>query len=449
MIWLWITAALILSYLPLINKKIDLAHYMWLLIPIDAYGISIAGAVVKPYMVFALMLPIILYARNKGTDFDLSASKGQLLAGVISILIIVVNVVNNNDNAYTVKAALMTFVVYICAQLYASCTDNQNNEQLSDMFIASCFGYGIVYFVAYLCLMSNINIGGLIANERSQDGLFMLLSNMNHGQYVQVYRLRGFAFDPNTMFVQFIFGICACVSRLSKKFSFYYIFTFIISIVCILLSSSRMGLLCCVISIIITALVNTSQVKNVKKKIFSIIGMLVICASLLIAAITRWGQSVLSSLLSTYQNRSSLTDEYGRFSIWKECLGIYWDNNPMLGVGLGQMDRYTMTERMTHNTWLQFICECGLIVGGITVAYFFTVMIIGWAKTRFQHRLDPDNTSYLSLVIGYTVTIISLLSVDNITCSYLWFGALLLLKTANYVPQKTQNIKLKTHQESS
>lgn len=434
MIWLWITAALILSYLPLINKKIDLAHYMWLLIPVDAYGISVAGAVIKPYMVFALMLPIILYAKNKGTDFDLSASKGQLLAGIISILIIIVNMLNSNDASST-KAAIMTFVVYICAQLYVSSTNCENREQLSDMFIATCFGYGIVYLIAYLFLINNVNFGGLTAVDRSQDGLFMLLTNMNQGQYIQVYRLRGFSFDPNTMFVQFIFGICACVSRLSKKLNLYHVLTFVISIVCIILSSSRMGLLCCIVSIIITVFISINQVESVRKKILSIIGTLTICTGTLIVTMTRWGQSFLSSLLSTYSNRSSLTDEYGRFSIWKECLKIYWDNDPTLGVGLGQMDQYTVTERMTHNTWLQFICECGLIVGGITVVYFFTVMIIGWSKTKFQHRVNPDNTVYLSLVIGYTVTIISLISVDNITCSYLWFGALLLLKMASYVPK--------------
>lgn len=439
---------MILSYLPLINKKIDLAHYMWLLIPIDAYGISIAGAVVKPYMVFALMLPIILYAKNKGTDFDLSATKGQLLAGIISILIIVVNMINNKDS-YTIKAAIMTFVVYICAQLCASSTDNRSREQLSDVFIATCFGYGIVYLIAHLCLANNFNPGGLIATERSEDGLFMLMSNMNQGQYIQVLRLRGFSSDPNIMFVQFIFGICACVSRLMKKFNLYYALTFVISIVCILLSSSRMGLLCCIVSIIITVLVTTSQIENTRKKILSIISMLSICAGILIVTITSWGQSFVSSLLSTYQNRSRLTDEYGRFSIWKDCFKVYWEKDPLLGVGLGQMDNYTMTERMTHNTWLQFICECGVIVGTIAVLYFLGTMIIGWAKTGFQHKMDPNNTSYLSLVIGYTVTIISLMSVDNITCSYLWFGALLLLKMASYAPKAVpQNIKVKTHPKS-
>jgi len=279
-------------------------------------------------------------------------------------------------------------------------------------------------------LEKGIDINGIVALDRTQDGLFMQMSNMSGGSYVEAYRLRGFAYDPNTMFVQFVFGISACVCKLFKKFNLYHIFTFIISIVCILLSSSRMGLLCGVIAIAITALVSISQYESVRKKLTSTIALLASCALFLIFTVTKVGQSILSQLLSTYSNRSSLTDEYGRFSIWKECLKVYWEKNPLWGVGLGQMSKFTATERMTHNTWLQFICECGLIVGGIVIIYFFSVLIIGWIRTGIKHRNDPNNTSYLILVIGYTVTIVSLLSADNISCSYLWFGALLVLKMA-------------------
>lgn len=429
MIWLWIIAALILSLLPLINKKIDLSYYMWILLPIDAYGISIAGAVVKPYMIFAVVLPVVLYAKNKCNNFNLSASKGQLFLGIISSLIIAVNLLSS-DSFSSVKAAIMTLVVYLCAQLYTSSADCKNSEQLSDVFIAACFGCGVVYLIAYVCLQNGLDISGIVALDRAQDGMFMQMRTMSNGSYLEVYRLRGFAYDPNTMFVQFIFGISVCTSRLFKKFNLYYVFTLIISMLCIILSSSRMGLICGVASIVITSFVSIIQSESIKKKILSFVSVLTIGIGLLVVVMSSWGQSKLSSILATYSNRSNLTDEYGRFSIWKECFAVYWEKSPFLGVGLGKMSQYTTTERMTHNTWLQFICECGLIVGCITIIYFLSIMIIGWAKTVTKYRNDPENTSYLSLVIGYTVTIISLVSADNTTCSYLWFGALLLLKMA-------------------
>lgn len=438
MIWMWIIASLILSLLPLINKKIDLSYYMWLLIPIDTYGISLAGAVIKPYMIFAVILLLVTYAKNKGTDFDLRASKEQLFAGVISILIIITGAFSGSFAI--LKASLLALIVYICAQMYVSSVDCSKSEQLSDVFIASCFGCTIVYIVAYICLQSGLDIGGIVTHERSQPGMFMQMSNMSSGKFILAYRLRGFAYDPNTMFPQLIFGISACVTRLFKKFNFYYIITIALSVFSIFLSSSRMGLICCAIAIVITTVVSINHLDNVKKKMSSFIIILILCSVALLFLMTNSGQSMITSLLSTYQNRSSLTDEYGRFSIWKECLNIYWNKNPILGVGLGQMDNLTATNRMTHNTWLQFICECGLIVGGIAVTYFFGVMIIGWARTKIKHLNDPQNSSYLCLIIGYTLTIVSLASADNITCSYLWFGALLVLKMAFYLKPESPKL---------
>ena len=438
MIWLWIILALVLSYLPLINKKIDLANYMWILIPVDAYGISVAGATIKPYMIFAVFLPIALYAKNKGTQFDLSASKGQLLAGIISTLIIIVNLFNSTNPA-SVKAAFMTLVVYICAQFYVSCTDCSKSDQLNDVFIASCFGCGIVYIATYFLMQSGLFTDSIVANVRADNGLYLQMNNMVNGNFSQSFRLRGFSFDPNTMFVQFIFGITACVSKIAKKFNLYHLVTLLISVFCILLSGSRMGLLCCITAIVITAIVAISELESIRKKLLSIIATLTICVGALIFSMSRFGQSMLSSLFSAYSNRSSLTDEYGRFSIWNECVKIYWEKNPLFGVGYNNMSTYTMTERMTHNTYLQFICECGLLVGGLAVIYFLSIAFIGWSKLRFQHKISKNNGAFLPMVIGYTMTLVSLFSVDNLTCSYLWFGALTLIKIAYYVPQDTEH----------
>lgn len=431
MMWIWIIAAVVLSLLPLINKKIDLSSYIWILLPLDAYGLSIAGSVVKPYMIFAVILPIVYYAKNKTRSVDLGASKGQLIAGIITVLILTQSIFNG-DNFAAVKGSIMLLIVYGCAQLYVSCTDGSKSEQLSDVFIASCFGCGIVYIVAHILLQSGIELYGIVTTERAADGMFMKMRTVNNGSFTEAYRLRGFSYDPNTMFVQFIFGISACISKLFKKFNLYHVITIVISVFCVILSSSRMGIICCAASAFLAMVVGIAQLPNVKKKILSIISILFGLTSTLGVLMSRWGQSMLSSLLSTYQNRSSLNDEYGRFSIWKECMSVYWNKNPLWGVGLGNMDALTTTERMTHNTWLQFICECGFIVGGIVIIYFITVLIIGWVNTKQKHINEPDNTAYLCTIIGYTVTIISLSSADNITCSYLWFGALLVLKLAFY-----------------
>lgn len=441
MIWVFIIVSLILSYLPLINKKIELSNYMWLLIPIDAYGISVAGATIKPYMILALILPFVFYAKNKCASTDLSASKSQLMGGIVAILILIQSIFVS-ENIAVVKAASMLIVVYICTQVYTSCSDQTKFEQLSDIFIASCFGCSIVFVLSYILVQMNINISGLVATDRTQDGIFMLMSNMTSGRHIEAFRLRGFSFDPNTMFPQFIFGATACVTKLFKKFSIYHILTLGLSLFCILLSSSRMGLLCFAFALAITLILNISRIESIRKKVISIISVITGCVVVIIVSLSKYGQMILSLLLSTYANRSSLTDEYGRFSIWKECLQVYWDESPLFGIGLGKMDEFTITERMTHNTWLQFICECGIIVGGIAVLYFISIMIFGWAKVGKIHLKNQSNTVYICLLVGYTTTIISLASADNITCSYLWFSALLLLKMISCYDNTESNTQL-------
>lgn len=440
MIWLWIIAAIILSLLPLINKKIDLPYYIWILLPIDAYGIVIANATIKPYMIFAVILPVVFYAQNKGKDYHLSASKGQLFLGIISCLIILVNLINNNDFS-SVKAAIMTLVVYVCAQCTASTTDLKKSDQFNDVFIASCFGYSLVFIIAYICLINDINIGGIVAQTREEAGMFMQLKTMSNGKLVQTYRLRGFIYDPNTMFTPLILGICACISKLFKKFNLYHLLTIAMAVFCIIISSSRMGLICCVVAILITSAVSISQLEDMKNKILSFVTVLAGGITLLCVFMSNWGQNILSSLLSTYTNRSSLNDEYGRFSIWRNCLEIYWDNNPLFGVGFSQMPNYTTTNRMTHNTWLQFICECGIIVGSIAIIYFISILLIGWINSIRYNKKAKNNTAFLVIAIGYTMVCLSLVSVDHITYSYLWILALLILKMSNYM-KNTQNTSL-------
>ena len=442
MIWLWIIAALTLSCMLLYKKKIELSYYIWLLVPLDANGINIAGATIKPYMIFAVIIFLIMCARNKGNDFDFSATKGQLLAGVICVLIFTISLIGY-QSIQPVFTSILLLLIYLCAQMSTTVTRCDKSEQISDVFIASCFGCAAIYLVAYLCLKSGISIDGIVTLHREQPGMFMKMSNMSNGQYVEAFRLRGFAYDPNTMFLPFSFGISACVSRLFRKFNFYYVLTLIMSVVCIVLSSSRMGILCCVICFAVTCIVSILRFESVRKKILSSIAVLSMCAGFLVLLVSQFGQRLMGSLLSTYTNRASLTDEYGRFSIWEECLNVYWDENPLFGVGISQMSKITATERMTHNTWLEFICECGLIVGGLAVIYFLTIAIIGWVKTKTYHKIDPDNTSFLAVVIGYTMTLVALVSVDNITCSYLWFSGLLVLKMSQYATDTLYSRNLK------
>ena len=46
-IWLWIIAAWMLTKLILWKKDINIEHYVWMLLPVDMYGVTIAGCNIK------------------------------------------------------------------------------------------------------------------------------------------------------------------------------------------------------------------------------------------------------------------------------------------------------------------------------------------------------------------------------------------------------------------
>ena len=64
MIWIWIAAAVIISWL-FCEKGISWYHYIWLLLPIEMYGVTIAGATLKPYMLFGICIIAGDLIRNK------------------------------------------------------------------------------------------------------------------------------------------------------------------------------------------------------------------------------------------------------------------------------------------------------------------------------------------------------------------------------------------------
>lgn len=64
MIWAWIAAAVAISWL-FCKKGISWYHYIWLLLPIEMYGVTIAGATLKPYMLFGICIIASDLVRDK------------------------------------------------------------------------------------------------------------------------------------------------------------------------------------------------------------------------------------------------------------------------------------------------------------------------------------------------------------------------------------------------
>lgn len=419
-IWLWIILSWIISIFLLRREKVNIEHYIWVLLPVDMYGISIAGAMIKPYMIFCVYL-IMRMIRNRKLEIQIQG-RWALPSGGLTILMLVVNLLNN-DTLAAPKASLMVILVWLCSLIYLNSSDKNTWAQVPHAIIAAGIGYGIVFIMGYIFMRAGIELPGIVTNDRSQAGFFLSFSNWYHGDFSQLYRLRGFTIDPNTMIGTFAF--CSVVSiyrivhgkgRLTEGLGI------IISGICVLLSNSRMGLICFLILIIITILAAYRSASNKMRNCVKIGILVILFAGVIIAITTNLIQDAVMNVLALYANRSGLTDEYGRLTIWKEAISILLESNPAFGIGMGQMQYYTTAQRACHNTWLEMVCGSGMLVGGALVLNFVMLLSNGLFKMIKQSNTD-NNEMKCCMVVGVLIVMISLISVDNITYSYLWFAA--------------------------
>lgn len=95
-----------------------------------------------------------------------------------------------------------------------------------------------------------------------------------------------------------------------------------------------------------------------------------------------------------------IDDEYGRFTIWKEAVGILMEKNPFFGIGMGQMQFYTSVNRACHNTWLECLCGNGIILGSIFILFLLFTLIKGGIKAKYN-TCSRYNQLLWSLTIGY------------------------------------------------
>lgn len=297
---------------------------------------------------------------------------------------------------------------------------------MPEVLIASGIGYGLVFLGGYILHTKEILFPGIVAAERMQPGFILQFSNVFNGVYIQTQRLRGFTIDPNTMLGTFVFSSVVCFLRIiQRKASIHEWMCLVISAMCVLLSNSRMGLLCFLAALVVTVIIGYQnsdiRAKNIIKKI-----VLVSIPILTIWIVTTDGmQQLINNIAAQYMTRSGLNDEYGRFTIWREAFSILLEKNFLFGIGMSQMQYLTSIQRACHNTWLECICGNGIILGVVLISFLMGTLVKGFVKARRNQQKYKDELLW-SMTIGVTIVVISLISVDNLTYSYLWFGLTLL-----------------------
>lgn len=425
MIWIWIAAAIFISVFLLRKKQISLENYIWVLLPVDMYGLTVAGVTIKPYMIFSLILLIKVLKNRKGKLFIGNSGQASIIAILLGAL--VVNFFNGGTTS-SIMTVLMALLVYFCACLYAS-NINESIDEIPDVIIATSIGYGLVFIAAYVFFLIGLNLPGLTTSVRSDPGILMCFSDMYGGSLINTYRLRGFNIDPNSSVGVFLSAFSIGLMQLlsGKKREKTYGVSFIICLIYIILTNSRMGMVAALIVLLFTGSYAIKKMEK-KRKQKMLIGLL--CLSLLLIMVivfTGIGDWILTRLTSIYGNRSGFSDKYGRGSIWKESISAWINQDIFFGVGINQIQYWTSVGRVAHNTWLEWLFSCGIFIGGAADLYFFSLLVSGFKRRRTV--AEKDWLLYQALLMGLLAMICCLFSIDNITNGYLWFFAITLIKS--------------------
>ena len=418
-IWIWIVLACFFSKLALGKHKIGMEHFVWFLLPVDMYGIHLAGVTFKPYMIFCILLFIRMLLKGQTR---VRVTRGWTLPSLGLIVAIFILNMFNSESLHSLSAPCMLMVVWFCMTIYSSNCGASAYSDIPEAMIAAGTGYGAVFIIGFLLLTMGISLPGVASSTRMQPGFFLQFSNMFNGALIETRRLRGFTIDPNTMLGTFVFSGSVSILRiLMKKNSKREWICLVFSAICVFLSNSRTGMICFVLALFMSVVAAYRSGSVRTRNTIKWVTLLSIFAGVIVLITTDVIGQLFDTVLGLYANRSGLNDEYGRFTIWAEAFGILMERNPLFGIGMGQMQYYTSVNRACHNTWLECLCGNGLILGSALILFLLYILLKGLMKTI---KNTSTKLSYipLSLIVGVTVIMISLISVDNLTYSYLWFG---------------------------
>ena len=435
MIWIWIAAALLISMLLLKGKHISFVNYLWVLLPIDMYGVTIASVTIKPYMAFcAVLLIMFLYGRKRSFFIGNTAILFVLL-GTLAVNMF------NGGTQESLRSVSMVIVVYLCAAVYASSVD-ENIREIPDAIVAASIGYGIVFLTAYLLFNFGINLPGIAAIGRTETGMIMQFDNMSGGEFIRSFRLRGFNIDPNASVGLFLSAFAIDVATLfsgERKKGRVYRVSFALSLVCIFLTSSRMGIAVALFTIVVSGVSTLRMIsEDQRRKILNrIAGLSLLLLPALAYIVIK--TNILGNLLQGFSNRSGFNDQYGRGSIWREAISTWIQRGFLFGVGTGNIKYFISTQIESHNSWLEWLCGCGILAGGAVIITFISILSHGIRVKRAG--LYDDKILFQALLTGLIGMVLSLISVDNITNGYLWFFTLTLLKYISL--NETRRIRLK------
>lgn len=415
MIWCWIIAGILLSLLFCKGYNIRWQHYIWLLLPIEFYGLPVGGTIIKPYMIFGLFIFINNLLNRKKSGLPTAIV-------LITALIIISDCFTGLIQVSVMQHLMFFFVMFIAYQYLIICDFEIQLDEIKTVLFATLMGYGTVFLISNIIFIMMPTMAGLLTVDRFSPGLFEQFLSEG-GKYA--IRFRGFCIDPNAVVATLVpGGVIAFSNLITHNYNVKNWLALSLYSIVVVMSGSRMALLCSLVSAIILLFSKYKQTLNKTIWLFYIILAIIgLCLYTLL-----YDSSVLDSIASwandKYQTRSGLTDKNGRFTIWAHNLNFLFENNKFFfGVGQNQMYLISSLGKECHNTWLEWICGTGLFIGTFINLWFFSAPYVFWRKIRTMDTRLWCNSQFL--FFAYLTTALCITSIDNITNSILIMSAVL------------------------
>lgn len=415
MIWIWIIAAVLLSMWSCRGSEIKYYHYVWLLLPIEMYGISIAGALLKPYMIYGLFVILMEVMRKKRICLPSS-----LL--LISFALIMTDCANGMHVDSIMQHFMYIFVALIAVyyvQASDFCIDLGCVSKLTRSLV---LGYGCIFAIAFIVYLFKPAFPNMVTANRVSPGLF--LQQYGAGGSVSI-RFRGFTLDPNSAIAPFFPGYCFALHELytRRKERTRNILILMVFWIVVFISNSRGALLCSLMLSTIITVDRFIAARDKSKWLISFVG--IVFAIVLFAVVSNRNVfRLLGDTLYDYMNqRAGLTDEAGRLTIWTKNLNALFESgNWAFGVGQNRIQFYTLEGKHCHNTWIEWICGSGIFVGTAIVLWHLFAPL----KSYLRLRNGTGKKQTGELLLAYYSIFVCVAFIDNITNATMVFLIFLL-----------------------
>lgn len=407
MIWGWIGAAVALSWL-LCRGKAAWHHMIWMLLPIESYGVSLAGATIKPYMIFGGLIVLHHILQRKAHKIPpgiLAAAFALAVSDLLNGLILA-----------SIMQHIMFLLVLYLAFCYTGMLEGEEGvlDQMEAVMTATTIGYGAVFLLAYGVYTVHPQFGGVYTVDRYSAGMFLRFLSAGG---VSLVRLRGFCIDPNAVVTTLIPGAVAALERLVYRRD--QKLRCAAAVVCcggaVVLSGSRMALLAVLILLAWVILSGWRQAENKVKWLVGVSGLVLVLAVVGLY----FHQRIAAEAYDFFTARAGLNDQAGRLTIWKYNFSwLSQHGRLLLGVGQNQIAEAASLGKACHNTWLEWICGTGLPIG-MGIILWFLLAPCKWCRSLGQD--SGLRSACRPLLFAYWITIFCITTVDNITNSVLLF----------------------------